>query len=191
MHPFSGDGDVSHASLLPLLLTHCILLMPREPSSLSTHPNAVRSRERYRNLTPDQRRERRRRTKDHARERQAAIQPPVPASSISTTSDASVRHRARVAFERVSHLRPPAIHTPWRSETCVHCGALLLAAESSAWCCKNGSKVVPRLPPLPHRIQALAFGFPQSVSDHSRALNNLFCLSACGVSEGFTKYTGT
>jgi hypothetical protein len=78
------------------------------------------------------------------------------------TSDSDLRRRVRITFENIGSLRPSCIRTPWREARCIHCGALLLASEGPAWCCKNDAKVFPSLPPLPQTTHAAAMASPRS-----------------------------
>ena len=93
-------------------------------------------------------------------------------------------------LDTIRSLHPEPIRTPWRSVPCEHCGALLLESEALSWCCRNGTKKLQPLPPLPSRIQRLVDESPIDVNSQSRALNYLFSLSAIGVSEHFTTYNG-
>jgi len=93
-------------------------------------------------------------------------------------------------FARIAALRPNAITTPWRLAPCPHCGARLLSAEDSKWCCRNGTKLLPALPTLPPRIHHLAANQSPLLNVLSRRLNYLFCMSAIGVSGKFTEYHG-
>jgi hypothetical protein len=106
----------------------------------------------------------------------------------------SAVRRARglgLSLDSIPTLCPPALRTPWRSTPCQYCGALLLESEPLSWCCRNGTKTLDPLPPLPSRIQSLVDRSRVDVNVHSRSLNYLFSLSAIGVSEHFTSYTGT
>ena len=70
--------------------------------------------------------------------------------------------------------------------------AARLAAENPKWCCNEGKNVLDPLPPLTPGLQSL-MSVPrdaQRVCQSSRSLNNLFCLSALGVSEKWTEYRG-
>lgn len=104
-----------------------------------------------------------------------------------------VRRQNGLSLQQISCLRPQGLRTPWRSNRCAHCNALLLAAESTSWCCSGGRKVLFPLPPLPARISQLVTNVPSDISDRSRELNYLFSLSAVGVSgltSGWSRYTG-
>lgn len=92
----------------------------------------------------------------------------------------------------ISTYRPCPIKNPWRASPCKYCGATLLTAETPKWCCNNGKNVLEPLPPLTPQLQSL-LSLPhdaQRVCQSSRTLNNLFCLSALGVSEKWTEYRG-
>ena len=100
-------------------------------------------------------------------------------------------HRNGLSLRQISSLRPNALRTPWRSDPCPHCGALLLCSESSTWCCSGGRKVLlPTLPPLPGCVQQMVADVPVEVAQCSCKLNYLFTLSAVGVTSGWSRYTG-
>ena len=104
----------------------------------------------------------------------------------------AAQYRARglgLPLNSIHSLCPQPIRTPWRSIPCEHCGAFLLESEALSWCCKNGTKRLHPLPPLPSRIQRLVDENPLDINVQSRALNYLFSLSAIGVSEHFTSYS--
>jgi hypothetical protein len=100
-----------------------------------------------------------------------------------------------LSLTAIAALKPRPIRTPWRANPCPHCGARLLSSEPSIWCCRNGVKVLDRLPPLPIRFQDIITSSPAVISKHSRELNYLFALSAIGVSNGvktgWSEYKGT
>lgn len=118
----------------------------------------------------------------------------------STAEDRATHARDRrnsrqhgLSLQTIKNLAPGGLQTPWRSHRCIHCNALLLASESSSWCCSNGQKVLSPLPPLPARIQQLVSDLSEEISLRSRELNYLFSLSAIGVSgltSGWSQYTG-
>jgi hypothetical protein len=154
----------------------------------SSRPEAVRSRARRAAATSPERDRARERVRDRYRTNRE-------------NELARVRDRDRVRIVRdqnkqglplttIPNLRPSPILTPWRSAPCEYCGALLLQAESATWCCKGGAKILPPLPPLPPRIAALAASRPKQLSEHSRELNYLFCFSAIGASQHFSRYKG-
>jgi hypothetical protein len=84
---------------------------------------------------------------------------------------------------RMSHLR---WHTPLWNAQCTYCGALLLKGERNGFCCSNGKKITPVLPPLPPRISS--FSQERNISSQSRRLNSLFCFTAIGASKGFQTF---
>jgi len=153
-------------------------------STLSNHPEAVRSRERRARL----------------RASQATIASQQPSPPTSHSNQPRRRRRSRQSnadippvnrtFSYVALSRPNAISTPWHATPCPHCGAHLLMAEDSNWCCRGGTKLLPPLPPLPPRILNLIANHSVNLNIVSRRLNYLFCMSAIGVSEKFTEYHG-
>ena len=60
-----------------------------------------------------------------------------------------------LSLQQIYTLHPAGLRTPWRSQPCAHCGALLLTDKSSNWCCSGGRKILTHLPPLPTRIEHL------------------------------------
>ena len=84
---------------------------------------------------------------------------------------------------RMSHSR---WHLPQWDHHCSYCGALLLTGEHDGFCCSNGKKKTPRLPPLPPRI--LSISQERNISPYSRRLNNLFSFTAIGASKGFQSF---
>ena len=95
-------------------------------------------------------------------------------------------------LESIASYRPPPIKNPWRPCPCSFCGAKLLMAEDITWCCNRGRTVLKPLPPLTSGIASLLSNPPtrRRTCEASRSLNNLFCLSALGVSEKWTEYKG-
>ena len=106
------------------------------------------------------------------------------------TQTVAERRWSGLPTNAIGRLRPLRLETPWRTVPCEFCGALLLQLESVDWCCKGGERVLPSLPPLPPRMSTAVHANPRFMYQHSRELNYLFCLSAIGVSEGFTEYHG-
>lgn len=166
------------------------------PRTLSQHPDAVRSRA-----------------------RRAAAKARVPAatqaSERASPENVHARHldevhavrrvlRSRMlpsrvllegggwSLESIASYSPPPIKNPWRPQPCSFCGARLLMAEELTWCCNRGRMVLSRLPPLTPGITSLLSNHRdrQRSREASRSLNNLFCLSALGVSEKWTEYKG-
>ena len=96
------------------------------------------------------------------------------------------------SLQFLSTYHPCPIKNPWHTSPCKYCGATLLTAETPKWCCNNGKNVLEPLPPLTPQLQTL-LSLPhdaQRVCQSSQTLNNLFCLSALGVSEKWTEYRG-
>jgi Helitron helicase-like domain at N-terminus/PIF1-like helicase len=83
--------------------------------------------------------------------------------------------------------QPHRLH--W-SNRCVHCSCLLLNTETPGWCCNGGRWHVPALPPLPAEWEMLFRTYPLQLGQTSRALNNLFAMTAMGVSGGFLYPSG-
>jgi hypothetical protein len=76
--------------------------------------------------------------------------------------------------------------TRWRCPTwslCTFCNAPILKGETKLSCCSRGRLTVPSLPELPPRIVQLTK--EEEISTKSRKLNNLFCFTAIGATEGF------
>lgn len=99
-----------------------------------------------------------------------------------------------LSLSDIQAYRPAGLSTPWRPLPCPHCGCRLMLSERLTWCCNNGAKLLAHLPPLPNRIQHIIDTSCDDVSTRSRELNNMFALSAIGVSNGITsgwsRYTG-
>lgn len=60
--------------------------------------------------------------------------------------------REGLSLRDICDLRPARLSTPWRTLPCPHCGARLLTGEATSWGCKDGSKHLDPLPPLPECI---------------------------------------
>ena len=129
-----------------------------------------------------------------SRQRRARLSPAARASNQEHARARRDRLRRNgLSLEQISSMRPNALRTSWRADPCPHCGTLLLCSEATTWCCSGGRKVLPRLPPLPRRVQQMLDNVPMQVAEHSRELNYLFALSAVGVSgvtSGWSHYTG-
>ena len=139
-------------------------------------PEGLRSRARRACRTESQKAADRVRANEAARRRRA---------NRTTGDDAPLNPTGHgLPLPAIAALRPHGLRTPWRREPCAHCGALLLSTETASWCCRNGSRLLEPLPPLPPRIQNLIATSPVDVSKRSRELNYLFALSAIGVSNG-------
>lgn len=83
-------------------------------------------------------------------------------------------------------------HPPVWNRRCHHCSALLLTGENLSYCCNNGQKIVPALPPLPRNIQQLIESpttSSRNLSSSSRRLNNLFSFTAIGATQGFNHFS--
>ena len=82
----------------------------------------------------------------------------------------------------------------WRAPTwrrsCDKCGAHLLDGEDRSFCCNNGKWIAPPLPPLPTNLTNVVNNSPTKteLSSRSRALNNLFCFTAIGSTQGFQRF---
>jgi len=189
------------------------------PRALSSHPDAVRSRQRrarnrafappstatrslephprrarsptvntrpFSSVDPDAVRSRRRRPQNRAfPPPSTATQPLLPQPRRADPPTVNTH-----PFSSLAAARPRALSTPWSPAPCPHCGARLLSSESSKWCCKLGTKLLPPLPPLPPHLQHLCTNQPTVLNNISRRLNYLFCLSAIGASGQFTEYHG-
>lgn len=66
---------------------------------------------------------------------------------------------------------------------CPHCSVVLLTGESSKFCCNDGKRIVPALPPYPTEISNI-FDNP-NISILSRKLNTLFSFTSIGVQGKF------
>ena len=78
----------------------------------------------------------------------------------------------------------------WRSPQwiiCHFCGAQILQGESKMFCCSQGQHIVPPLPALPEHLSLLANNC-LDISKTLRKLNNLFCLTAIGATQGFHQF---
>jgi hypothetical protein len=81
--------------------------------------------------------------------------------------------------------------TPGWSRSCGKCHAILLDGEDPSFCCNNGKWIAPPLPPLPVNLTRIVEHSPQKgeLSSRSRRLNNLFCFTAIGATQGFQRFT--
>ena len=79
---------------------------------------------------------------------------------------------------------------PTWDHSCQYCGALLLKGEERTFCCNNGQRIVPPLPPLPTNISNLISNHnaARRISACSRRLNNLFSFTAIGATNGFAHF---
>lgn len=157
------------------------LIMPRV---LSTHPDAVCSRERRAGDS-----------EPFARSR--LLNSPSTVSSILFNREHQWITRIECGgvhlsgdFSTLPTYSPSRITTPWRPNPCPYCSCLLLQHETSSWCCNNGARLLPLLPPLPMRLQYFSTDHAVVLNINSRRLNYLFCLSAIGASEHFNEYHG-
>ena len=79
---------------------------------------------------------------------------------------------------------------PRWTRTCQICHAKLLEGEDASFCCNNGKWVAPPLPPLPTNLSRIVKNSPTKteLSSRSRSLNNLFCFTAIGATQGFQRF---
>src|SRR5215212_2081639 len=77
------------------------------------------------------------------------------------------------------------IRLRWSLVPCRHCGALLLMEESSDWCCGDGSRLLPPLPPYTDDFQTFLQASASVATSQSRKVNGLFAFSSIGVEGGF------
>jgi hypothetical protein len=86
---------------------------------------------------------------------------------------------------------PPTPITPatW-NRSCPHCHTLLLSTESNSFCCGDGTRVLPPLPPLPTRMQILINDSTRRLHlmEFCRVINNFFSFAGIGVSGGFEHF---
>ncbi|KAH7114767.1 hypothetical protein B0J13DRAFT_405213, partial [Dactylonectria estremocensis] len=68
---------------------------------------------------------------------------------------------------------------------CSFCSISLLSTERSGWCCTNGKRRVPRLPPYPQYFQQWLDDTDLPLSMLSQRLNSLFAFSLIDSSERF------
>lgn len=68
------------------------------------------------------------------------------------------------------------------NQGCTHCGIVLLEGESNGWCCNQGRKILPQLPPYPAVLIPI-IEVP-NISTISLKLNKLFTFSVTGVANG-------
>jgi hypothetical protein len=157
---------------------------------LSSNPEAVRSRERYARARAARAEGTTRASSDAVRQRHRSD------AHRARNADAERRRRARrqsgegFTLDDIATHRPAPLRTPWCINPCEWCGALLLHSDAKTWCCKSGQYVLDPLPPLPNHINSLLESQPAGMNEQSRQLNYLFCLSAIGVTEQWTKYQG-
>jgi hypothetical protein len=81
-------------------------------------------------------------------------------------------------------------HSRWQPPQwinhCTYCSAQLLTGEKNGFCCTNGKKITPILPPLPPRLFLISQD--RNMSSSSRRLNSLFSFTAIGASKGFQSF---
>ncbi|KAF8290484.1 hypothetical protein DL93DRAFT_2092056 [Clavulina sp. PMI_390] len=161
------------------------------PRQLSMHPGAVRAREQRARVRNRQTAEGSLRATSTA-VRDNHLQAAERTRTAQRAEALELRRQSGKPLEYIASYRPPPISNPWRTTPCEFCGALLLSAEDPKWCCKLGAELLPPLPPMTPGLGTM-LAVPQQalhLREHSRSLNNLFCLSALGVSEKWTEYTG-
>ncbi|KAF6514101.1 hypothetical protein HZS61_006357 [Fusarium oxysporum f. sp. conglutinans] len=87
----------------------------------------------------------------------------------------------------LARLRVRPFRQTWTGR-CAFCDALLLSTEKGGWCCSNGSRTAPKLPPYPPDFQHWLDTTALPLSALSRRLNYLFAFSALGATEGFVHF---
>ncbi|KAG7429200.1 ATP-dependent DNA helicase pif1 [Fusarium oxysporum f. sp. raphani] len=87
----------------------------------------------------------------------------------------------------LARLRVRPFQQTWTGR-CAFCDALLLSTEKGGWCCSNGKRTAPKLPPYPPDFQRWLDTTALPLSAFSRRLNYLFAFSALGVTEGFVHF---
>lgn len=96
---------------------------------------------------------------------------------------ASSRNRPQHWWDNVQTLYPSPPSETWRSP-CSHCGAILLQSESTYFCCRDGTQMVPLLQPLPQEISELVEREAGDIAALSRKINRLFMLTVIGSNLG-------
>ncbi|KAH6951112.1 hypothetical protein BKA56DRAFT_261695 [Ilyonectria sp. MPI-CAGE-AT-0026] len=111
---------------------------------------------------------------------------PSPAPNVpNRRPKANRRARAtRMWWSRVAWLKVRPFSQSW-NRRCSFCSIPLLSTERSGWCCTNGKRKAPRLPPYPRYFQQWLDDTDLPLSTLSRRLNSLFAFSLIGSSERF------
>ena len=68
------------------------------------------------------------------------------------------------------------------TKVCQHCKAFTWAKERSSLCCKEGSVVLPPIPPLPQKLAEL-YNVNQTFLQRIRDFNNAFALASLGCNQ--------
>jgi hypothetical protein len=79
------------------------------------------------------------------------------------------------------------IMVQWEAQPCSFCGARLFIGESKGLCCTHGKYLLPRLPPWPRELEALASGEGATSVEFRQnciAYQNTCNLTKLGVSDG-------
>ncbi|KAG1845757.1 hypothetical protein C8R48DRAFT_550711, partial [Suillus tomentosus] len=73
---------------------------------------------------------------------------------------------------------------------CPHCNVLLLSMEVNSFCCGNGTRALPSLHPLPHRMHGMLNNPTclRHIIEFCRVINNFFSFAGIGVSGGFQHF---
>ncbi|KFA70978.1 hypothetical protein S40288_11752 [Stachybotrys chartarum IBT 40288] len=90
-------------------------------------------------------------------------------------------------WSRLARLRIRPFRQSW-TKSCPFCLASSLSTEKVGWCCSNGRKMAPRLPPYPSNFQEWLEGSDVPVSTFSRRLNSLFAFSAIATTREFLRH---
>jgi hypothetical protein len=106
---------------------------------------------------------------------------PLPSFDINITTNDQPWWITFSSCIRRSRWQPPQ----WNNH-CSFCNALLLSGEQNRFCCSNGRKIPPPLPPLPPRL--LTISQDRHMSSQSQRLNSLFSFTAIGASKGFQTF---